>query len=61
MAENQNAGVNIFKNKWIFHPGKVSHFEPFWEELSNFGSTHFVGNCHFLTFYVGMPSQEGKH
>ena len=27
------AGVNIFQNKWIFHPGKVSHFGPFREEF----------------------------
>ena len=25
--------MNIFQNKWIFHPGKVSHFGPFREEF----------------------------
>ena len=30
------AGVNIFHNSWIYHPGKVSHFRQVWEEFLNF-------------------------
>ena len=30
------AGVNIFQNEWIFHPGKVSQFGIFGEEFLYF-------------------------
>ena len=48
------AGVNIFQNKWIFHPGKVSHFGPFREE---FLYSEIRARCRKLSFQGLEPIQ----
>ena len=65
LMELLDPGVNIFQNKWIFHPGKVYHFEHFREEFPNFViralcrklSFLLQGNITFLPF----PSLAGNH
>ena len=45
-------GVNIFQNKWIFHPGKVSHFGPFREE---FPYSEIRARCRKSSFQGSEP------
>ena len=53
-------GVNIFQNKWIFHPGKVSHFGPFGEEFPYFVIRACCRKLSFLTFLCrrAFPGRE---
>ena len=46
------AGVNIFLNKWIFHPRKVSHFAYFREEFPNFT----IRTCCWKSSFMGKKS-----
>ena len=54
------AGGNIFQNKWIFHPGKVSCFGHFREEFPYFMIRMY---CHFRKrnlHFLEMETFSGK-
>ena len=61
-AYNIKAGVNIFQNSWIFHPGKVFHFGHFRAEFPNF-VIHARQKLSFRAgnlAWLGKPSMEGN-